>query len=304
MLRKLRFWFRNIIGLSRTETNGAIGVIVIMMAALAVPIVVPSLFQSGYTSFDTDNILLDSIVGQLDKAGNLPLEVQPPPLKKELFTFDPNNAKESELAELGIPPVFVKRIVNFRQKGGKFYIKNDLMKIYDFPREIFDNLYAYIDLPEAREQKRLSPSPIPPLTESRTPVIEKFDINTADTTQLKQIKGIGSAFSRRIINYRNSLGGFISKDQLKEVYGLQDEALENVLALATVSEGFKPRKIKINHLDAKELASHPYINFQTANRLVAYREQHGFFTETGGLTAIKELNKEFLEKINPYLDFD
>ncbi|CAN5445274.1 helix-hairpin-helix domain-containing protein [soil metagenome] len=309
MLRKLRFWFRNIIGLSRTETNGAIGVIVVLMVCLVVPIVVPQIFRSGYTTSHIDNILLDSITDHLEEGNILPLEERPPPVEQEFFTFDPNTASESELTKLGIPTLYAKRIINFREKGGRFYIKNDLMKIYDFPREVFDNLYAYIDLPEVRQQQKLAPSQTPPLAERRSPerrspVLENFDINEADTTQLKLIRGIGSAFSKRIINYRNSLGGFISIDQLSEVYGLQDEALQNILALAKVADDFLPRKIRINHATSKELASHPYINFQLANRLVAYREQHGHFNEADRFTEIKELDKESLVKIHPYLDFD
>jgi competence protein ComEA len=304
MLRKLKFWLRNIVGISRTETNGAIGLIFFMVLLLILNIVIPRFFHKGYESFNTDKSILDSIIAQIEKGEKfLPPEAQQSaPLENIPAKFNPNTATADELLSLGISPVISKRIINFREKGGKFYVKNDLLKIYDFPRETFERLYAYIDLPETREQQKLKPSPIKP--EKKATVLEKININEADTNQLKQIRGIGSVLSNRIINYRNSLGGFISIDQLQEVYGLQDEALQNLLDLATVSGNFIPRKIKINEIAAKELASHPYVNFQLARRLVDYRIQHGPFSAAEDMLNIREIDKEDLNKIFPYLEFD
>src|SRR3569833_3197280 len=50
-----------------------------------------------------------------------------------------------------------------------------------------------------------------------------IELNSADSAKLTELKGIGPSFARRIINYRNRLGGFINKEQLKEVYGMDDD---------------------------------------------------------------------------------
>ncbi|MEZ4904304.1 MAG: helix-hairpin-helix domain-containing protein [Spirosomataceae bacterium] len=61
-----------------------------------------------------------------------------------------------------------------------------------------------------------------------------FDINSADTTQLIRLKGIGSKLAARIIKFRDGLGGFASSAQYTEVYGLDSLALSELGRFAEV----------------------------------------------------------------------
>ena len=45
---------------------------------------------------------------------------------------------------------------------------------------------------------------------------ETVSLNTADTTALKRIPGIGSYYASRIADYRKKLGGFASAEQILE----------------------------------------------------------------------------------------
>ena len=49
------------------------------------------------------------------------------------------------------------------------------------------------------------------------------ELNEADTLTLKKIPGIGSTFARRIVRYRELLGGYYTVEQLAEVYGIDEE---------------------------------------------------------------------------------
>ncbi len=108
-------------------------------------------------------------------------------------------------------------------------------------------------------------------------VLEPFDINTADTVALKKIYGIGSVLSQRIIKYRDLLGGFTSKSQLHEVYGLEKEVIQRLDSLTFIDQLFVPTQLAINELKTFELDDHPYVNKKMARAIDSYRRQHGNF---------------------------
>ena len=84
---------------------------------------------------------------------------------------------------------------------------------------------------------------------------EKFDLNNADTSQLKKIYGIGDKLSMRILKYRDVLGGFVGMDQLKEVYGLDSLVINRLIENSTIQNEFQPKKININTASEKQLSS-------------------------------------------------
>ncbi|MEM8565449.1 MAG: helix-hairpin-helix domain-containing protein [Bacteroidota bacterium] len=133
--------------------------------------------------------------------------------------------------------------------------------------------------------------------------IVQFDINEADTNQLKQLRGIGSVFSKRILKYRDLLGGFVRVDQLSEVYGLQDSVLMQLDTLVFVASDFSPRMIDINASNANQLSKHPYLKKSVARAISNYRYQHGDFSEPTELRNIRLLDSLTLAKITPYIRF-
>jgi DNA uptake protein ComE-like DNA-binding protein len=128
-----------------------------------------------------------------------------------------------------------------------------------------------------------------------------FDINIADEIQLSTIEGIGPVLSARIVKFRNQLGGFISKAQCQEIYGLRPEVAERLKQHTYIGVDFQPEKIDINTADAQTLAAHPYITYQQARSIARYRAQHGPFLTTESLSALELIDKATLEKLNPYL---
>ena len=132
-------------------------------------------------------------------------------------------------------------------------------------------------------------------------VFSKIDINGSSAESLTNIRGIGPVLSARIIKYRNSLGGFISLNQLDEVYGLEMELLKDLKSKVSITDSVAIRKLNINQLDSDSLKSHPYINWNLANAIVAYREQHGNYDSIEKIKSIHLLNNEIYFKIAPYL---
>jgi DNA uptake protein ComE-like DNA-binding protein len=226
--------------------------------------------------------------------------------------FDPNLLTAEQWQALGLQKSLAQRIINYRQKGGKFRTKSDLLKIYGFPPEIYTRLAPSIQLPDSLKyaRKNTIPNPEPgDRTRDAVPaksekVVRSFDLNLADSAQLVQIKGIGPGLSRRILNYRSKLGGFASEQQLKEVYGLDSIVVEEILKYAFVKENASLQKIPVNTATFGELNAHPYISPKVASIMVDYRKQHGRYTSLESLYQIRALDKATLDKLGPYLSFE
>lgn len=149
------------------------------------------------------------------------------------------------------------------------------------------------EFPKYTNQFKKEPSKTPSITNIR-------DLNKATAEALQEIRGIGPAFSSRIIKYRNKLGGFVSGDQLSEVYGLPPETIEELLKHYTIQSSPKP--IDINSDSVKVLINHPYINYDLAWIIINYRKQNGDITSAEDLRKIKAIDEETLVRLKPYLE--
>jgi DNA uptake protein ComE-like DNA-binding protein len=141
------------------------------------------------------------------------------------------------------------------------------------------------------------------------PSSEKFakgtvvELNTADTTILKKIPGIGSAFAKRIVNYRNLLGGYYSVTQLNEVYGI-DEERYNALKSWFTADPSLVFKLDVNKLSQDSLNRHPYINYGQSKVITRLRRQKGRLTGWENLQLLDEFTDIDKIRLLPYLSFD
>lgn len=137
---------------------------------------------------------------------------------------------------------------------------------------------------------------------NRAKGVQKISFSEADSVTLQIVPGIGPASASRIIKYREALGGFHHKDQLGEVFGLKKETIEGLWEYFDFDQKIF-RKIPINTCALEDLAKHPYISYQEAKVLLAFRNQHGPYENSGDLLQIKIFKKEWVDQIIPYLDF-
>ena len=124
-----------------------------------------------------------------------------------------------------------------------------------------------------------------------------IDINTADTTLLKQLPGIGGAFAKWIVNYREKLGGYCETEQLLEVYRMDTARYDAIKDFVKIDSSFTPNKLKINTDAFKILLKHPYLEYEDVKKIVNYREQKGM------ITSWEQLSKVVGDGINPKLKY-
>lgn len=132
-----------------------------------------------------------------------------------------------------------------------------------------------------------------------------ISLNEKDTAEWKKIPGIGSAYSARIVKYGKLLGGYNSINQLKEVYGVDDELFRNI-AFFVCDDSLDPascKKININELEFKEILAHPYINYEQTKVIMNLRRRIGRVESIDQLAMLDEFTAADIERIMPYIDF-
>jgi competence protein ComEA len=224
---------------------------------------------------------------------------EPNPFKTnpKLVPFDPNTAEEKTLLELGLDKKVVKGILNFRDKGGKFRVKSDFSKIYHLEEVDYNKLSAFISLPDSLERKNFNNK----TPKSREP-IPIIDINKANTEEFRKLPGIGPSFSDRIVNYRNSIGGFHKVDQIADIYGFPDSLYQKIEPYM-ICKDVQLKKININTVSAEELKKHPFLKWKHVNAIVKYRKENGPYKSVETLRTIMEFDdkEKTFWKIKPYL---
>lgn len=128
------------------------------------------------------------------------------------------------------------------------------------------------------------------------------ELNTADTTILKKVPGIGSTFARRIIKYRELLGGFYDVSQLAEVYGIDEERYQ-ALALWFIADTLHIRRLEVNALSAATLRKHPYLDYRQAKAIEQLRKQKSRLSGWENLQLIEEFTDTDKKRLTPYLSF-
>jgi competence protein ComEA len=281
-VKKIFAYISDLLSITIADAKGFLMLLIICIAALTV-IFFPKLIIHQQQEVSISD------VEKLDSLINL-IETRKPSQDSSFrFLFDPNLIAFDSLLLLGFPNHVAQRVVNYREKGGEFFTKNDLTKIYGLDEELYHDIEHLIDLPD-----------------SSIVAIDhiKFDINKVSRARLASMPAVSEAIARRLINYRAALGGFITMQQLQEVYEMDEACCEAIGRLGFVRDGFRPKLIRINEATAGELASHPYVSNRLADDIIRFREINGAIRSKDLLAGFKSVDESNFDKLISYLDFN
>lgn len=219
----------------------------------------------------------------------------------EEFYFDPNTADSTQLLRLGLPTWMVRNIYRYRARGGVYRNKRDFAQTYGLTKKDYLRLEPYIRISddyqpaamlfpkEERDSLRHSVK----LKEG-----EHIVLNTADTTQLMRVPGIGSYYAKEITRHGKWIGGYVSVDQLDEIEGFPLSAKKYF-----VISNPNPQRLAINKLSLQQLRKHPYINYYMAKAIVDYRRLHGDIKNLQDLRFSKGFSEGSIHRLEPYIEY-
>ena len=307
---KLKQFFLEYFNMNRMQQCGTMVLIFLIIVVSLLPQFVArynaNRYQPDYARFDSIMANYEPIIDEPN------LHFTDKIISDTVFTFDPNTATYDDFLSMGLSERMAANIVKYRKSGGKFRTPDDFARIYGMNDSIFSKLKPYISIasktrgeyPKRSAKKKYTDnkrweSSIKTEYESRE--LSIVELNSADSAQLVALRGIGSVLARRIIAYRDMLGGFYSVEQLREIRNLPSETYANLYAQFVV-DTLKINKINLNDFKYNQLSRHPYMSVAQLNSVMNYKKLMGKFSSVGELLKYKLVDTLTYEKISPYLE--
>lgn len=302
---------------TKKERHGIIYIVFIIAALIFLPFLFP--YFSKKESIDTSKFEKEIAQLQIDSSSKKihfkfrdeyendvsPSDKYGSEKNVELFYFDPNTASVNDWVRLGIREKTAKTIQKYILKGGRFKKPEDLKKIWGLSETDVNRLIPYVSIKNVEtkfphfEEKLYSEK----ANYTSKNSIEKIDINLADTNAFIALPGIGGKLAKRIISFREKLGGFYSIEQIGETYLLPDSTFQKIKPYLVLNSKVA-KKININSANVEEMKSHPYIRYYVANAIFQYRQQHGNFQSVEEIRKIMTVTDEIYNKAAPYLSVE
>lgn len=295
--------FKEYFNYTKRERNGIIVLLIILAILVVVDTYVNNKTFGGFVELDEQ---FQSEVEQFEKLLELKKEEENKKrfevktkekkvawkLVEKPFDFDPNSINKTNLKKLGFSKKQITTVYNFREKGGVFYKKEDVLKIYGIDTAQYKYLESYIKINNVISM----PDSLNQIVE----LILQVELNAAKKEDLTKLNGIGESFANRILAYRKLLGGFYTKEQLNEVYGM-DSVRYNKFSNAVIIDTLLIQKMDINKVKFKTLLKHPYLNKYQTQSIMKYREISGKFLNVEQIVENNLLKEDDFIKIKPYL---
>lgn len=231
-----------------------------------------------------------------------------------LQVFDPNTADSSTLVHLGFKPWQAKNLLKYRAKGGRYRKPEDLKRLYGMTDSMYQILQPYIQIVRTEvDSLRMDSMGRDSLWRDTTRYdsmpkwqhVKKdtiLNLRTADTTELKMIRGVGSYRAKQIVRYRDALGGFVGVEQLREVEGM--ELVADSVMKHFVLDSANVKQLNVNSMGVRQLSRHPYLRFEDAKAIYELRRRKIKLDSIEQLYELETMSEETIKKVAPYLNFD
>ncbi|RVT77670.1 helix-hairpin-helix domain-containing protein [Flavobacterium sufflavum] len=225
----------------------------------------------------------------------------------KIYPFNPNFITDYKGYKLGMSVVELDRLHAFRKENKYVNSAKEFQVVTGVSDSFLKVISPYFKFPDWVKNKPMFK--LVAFSNTNTEVFSKKekivvkDINQATQEDLIKINGIGEAISMRILKFKESLGGFVSMEQMKDVWGLSPEVVQCLNAGFKVGSLSNIKKIDINNASVKELAQFPYFKYNLAREIVIYRSMNGDIKNAADLTKIKGMSVENANIIALYLDF-
>ncbi len=287
---------KNRFHLSLQTKNGIVGLISILICFAFIPRILMSFKDNNFVvSYSEIQEFKEEVEKYSKKRFNSTYKKKSKVYSVPPAAFDPNKYNLQDWMALGLSQKQAGVVLKFSKYG----IKNDeaLSKIFVISPELFAlikdstfyNVTKYVDFEDKKYSKVEQPKIL-------------VELNAANQEILETIPGIGPYFAKKIIAFRDKLGGFVNQEQLLQINKMTPDKLLAIEEYISFDLELV-KKININEAVAEELSMHPYIPWNVANAIVKFREQHGKYASLNEILKTRIIDNELFLKIKPYLTF-
>jgi len=225
-------------------------------------------------------------------------------LKKRQFVlrpFNPNFISDFKGYQLGMSVAEIDRLLAFRKTNQYVNSTQEFQAVTKVSDSLLRHIAPYFKFPDWISKRRPARSKF--FISKKGALKVPIDINEATAEDLKKIYGIGDGLSERILKERKKFGGFVSMEQLKDVWGLSPEVIERLNEGFVVSTVPTFKLININTATIKDLMQLPYFKYPLAKNIITYRSMNGDFKSFEDLTKISGFPVDRIKIIALYLEF-
>ena len=226
--------------------------------------------------------------------------------RPKMYLYNPNFITDYKGYKLGMSVDEIDRLLAFRKENKYVNSSQEFQNVTKISDSLLNVMSPYFKFPDwvnnKKEYKEFKKYPNQAFAKNEKIVL--IDINQATKEDLIKIYGIGEAISVRILKEEEVLGGFVSMEQMKDVWGLSPEVIENLNSHFKVSVLPNFKKIDINNASLKELSQFYYFKYPLAKEIVTYRSMKGNISNIEDLTKIKGFPVDKAKTIELYLDFN
>jgi DNA uptake protein ComE-like DNA-binding protein len=212
--------------------------------------------------------------------------------KPKIYPFNPNYITDFKGYQLGMSTAEIDKLLEYRKSGAFINSVAQFQKVTGVNDSLLHSISPYFKFPEWVTSAKNNEKEKEIVTKE---AIVIKDINTASLEDFKSINGIGDKLGQRIISYRTKLQGFTFNDQLYEVWYLDKEVADKVLANFKVLEKPVIEKINVNKATFKEVLSIPYLDYELTKKIFQYRDE---VAEIQSIDDLKKIDGFPLEKFN------
>ena len=224
----------------------------------------------------------------------------------KVYTFNPNFISDYKGYKLGMSVQEIDRLLAFRKENKYVNSAKEFQEVTKISDSLLNVISPLFKFPDWIQNKKSFQTNRVEYIHKEYPKKEKIvllDINKASQEDLMKIFGVGEALSLRILKQKEVLGGFISMEQMKDVWGLSPEVLFELNTHFKIDAVPNFKKIAINDASLKELAQFPYFRYALAKQIITYRSMNGNFKNIEDLAKIKDFPVEKAKIISLYLEF-
>lgn len=224
----------------------------------------------------------------------------------KIYPFNPNFITDFKGYKLGMSVSEIDRLLAYRKLNKYVNSAAEFQQITKVSDSLLNAISPYFKFPDWVAHKKNTNSHAQKSFSKfdKKEKIVVLDINLASQEDLIKVYGIGAGLSERILKQKEILGGFVSMEQMEDVWGLSPEVIENLNKSFKVSTVPKLKKINVNNASVKELSQFPYFRYALAKAIVTYRSMSGDIKTKEDLVKIKNFPVDKVDIIALYLDFN